>query len=590
MFFTTLPTFPIFIQPVTVLITNFSTLPTFSDPSPCSTRISQCSSSRSRCTWWISIAWVDSSTTSRSLTRQQLINSVGHSSWSARIELVDVFLIFGLSWPQSNRFQHRQTAREPPKERWTILQSLCRRPHLLSLARQERPLACFLLALASVTFLCAFRWTCHQARFRLVTAHTTVSEVAIDFLAVPLPFTRSPAIITFHSFPGSTSWSSAVSCPMVFLAGVLAHVSAVYLILCCVGPSQRRKHRFWLPTASAASQPSAMRLRSSCSREPRIASYRCCISFCWLPACCVSACNCSIKLSTSSSWITACFSSALTWEPMFATRSFKDLSETSRPLHEWSGHDGTMTLLAGCTLMQWGCLETVEVRVAVASQPWAFVDYELCSATLTVCFWFSQNAVWQSDCMWTMGSADMCTSLTVNSIIKKKTQTYETHINTRKHEKTHHNKRNNKHRDTKTKHKNKNKEQKKCEEKQQKTENKWLCDLFAFASVIQPSCMWTVRSADMCPSPKVNSTRRLGKVGVARIAADVCWHLSLATFVVILSMAPCMSKETWSQCGGRSTDLALRRARGRIHDFNVWKSWKTNFKTGTGPGLNGSGY
>ena len=52
-----------------------------------------------------------------------------------------------------------------------------------------------------------------------------------------------------------------------------------------------------------------------------------------------------------------------------------------------------MTLLAGCRLMQCGCHATLKVRVAVASQPSAFVEYELCSATLTVCFLVFANCM-----------------------------------------------------------------------------------------------------------------------------------------------------------------------------------------------------
>ena len=63
-------------------------------------------------------------------------------------------------------------------------------------------------------------------------------------------------------------------------------------------------------------------------------------------------------------------------------------SETSGPVHEWSGHDGTMTLLAGQKLLQRGsratrttrtvrvpvAVATVNVPVAVAAQLSTFVD------------------------------------------------------------------------------------------------------------------------------------------------------------------------------------------------------------------------
>ena len=102
---------------------------------------------------------------------------------------------------------------------------------------------------------------------------------------------------------------------------------------------------------------------------------KCRTASCCRAACCVSACFCSIKLSTWSSWTTACVSSALTWVSLCATCSSMGLPETAGPVHEWSGDDCTKTLFPSCRLLRCGsCANslthnlstTLAVRVAVS--------------------------------------------------------------------------------------------------------------------------------------------------------------------------------------------------------------------------------
>ena len=99
------------------------------------------------------------------------------------------------------------------------------------------------------------------------------------------------------------------------------------------------------------------------------------------------------QATNRSSWTTARFASALTWELRSATQSM-DPSETSGPLHERSGHDGTVTLLAsGCSAVEAQpaqgscssscrcCQRTCCSRLAPMS---TFVDKKQCSGTMIV--------------------------------------------------------------------------------------------------------------------------------------------------------------------------------------------------------------
>ena len=143
----------------------------------------------------------------------------------------------------------------------------------------------------------------------------------------------------------------------------------------------------------------------------------------------MSACTCPLRLSTCCSWVTACFSSASTWEPRFAICSPMNPSETSWTSRvEWTRwHDDAACWLqaaagAGCrvtrTTIDGSCYRrfaTASVLIAAASQPSTFVDYDLCSATMIarVVFVFA-NAARERGCMKNSEEC-RCTRLTVNS-------------------------------------------------------------------------------------------------------------------------------------------------------------------------------
>ena len=78
------------------------------------------------------------------------------------------------------------------------------------------------------TSLGGFRWTCRQARFRLLAVLSTVSAVVIELLGSTVAFTRSQAIITFFiPFRGGRCADGLANCDQSLRAVVVRKGSTV---------------------------------------------------------------------------------------------------------------------------------------------------------------------------------------------------------------------------------------------------------------------------------------------------------------------------------------------------------------------------